>query len=284
MRIGFRERRRGMLDKILLPKRAEIARMLAAAPFPPSRAPGGGVLEALRRRDDEPLRLIAEVKLRSPSAGELSTALTPAERALVYARGGARMISVLTDRPFFGGSFEHLASCRDALDRALGVARPRLLAKEFVLHEVQIDRAVDAGADAILLIARIVAPARLAELARAARARGLEPLVEVHDASELDAAIAADAALVGVNARDLGTMKMDAGHAADVLAAIDRGRVAVHLSGLSGPDDVARVASSRADAALVGEALMRRDEPLDLLRAMIAAGASTRSRASEPRG
>src|SRR5262245_21572824 len=179
MRIGLRHRRAGMIDRILLPKRAEIARMLAAPPFPPRRCPRAGVVEALRRGEGEPLRLIAEVKLRSPSAGPLSTALSPAERALCYAQSGARMISVLTDAPFFGGSFDHLAACRDALDEALGPARPPLLCKEFILHPIQLDRALDAGADAALLIARIVTPDALATLAQEARARGLEPLVEV---------------------------------------------------------------------------------------------------------
>src|SRR5262249_41499666 len=210
MRIGLRHRRAGALDRILAPKRAEIARMLASAPFPPRRRPRHDVLAALRRAPGEPLRLITEVKLRSPSAGLLSTALSPADRALAYARAGARMISVLTDAPFFGGSFDHLAACRDALDETLGPARPPLLCKEFILHPIQLDRAIDAGADAVLLIARIVDPDGLARLAEEARARDLEPLVEVATEDELAAVTSLSGArLIGVNARDLNTLKMD---------------------------------------------------------------------------
>jgi len=277
MRIGVRHRRRGMLDRILIPKRAEVARMLAGPPLPARRRPGDGVLAALERPAGAALRLIAEIKFRSPSAGALSRALGAPERALAYARAGASMISVLTDAIFFGGSFDDLAACRDALDAALGPRRPRLLCKEFVVHPVQLDRAVDAGADAALLIARIVSAAELSTLARAARSRGLEPLVEVATEDELAAALTADARLVGVNARDLNTLRLDLERAARVLAAIGDRAIAVHLSGLGTPEDVERVAASSAGAALVGEALMRQDDPEPLLRAMVAsAGAAVR--------
>jgi indole-3-glycerol phosphate synthase len=262
-----------MLDKILTPKRAEVARMLAAPALAARRSPGGGAIDALARQPGAPLRLIAEIKRRSPSAGALSTILSPTDRALAYAHAGAAAISVLTDRPFFDGGFEHLAACRDALDRELGAARPRLLCKEFVVHEIQLDRAVDAGADLVLLIARIVAPETLARLVEAARARGLEPLVEVATEAEIDDAFAANARIIGVNARDLNTLKMDAERAASMLAAIGDRAIAVHLSGLGQPDDVARVAAGPAQAALIGEALMRQDDPAPLLRAMVRAAA-----------
>jgi indole-3-glycerol phosphate synthase len=260
-----------MLDRILIPKRAEVARMLAAPPLAPRRAPKAGLLSALARPPGAPLRLIAEVKPRSPSAGDLSRALTPAARAIAYAQGGAAMISVLTDGPFFGGSFADLAACRDALDQALGEARPFLLCKEFILHPIQLDRALDAGADAALLIVRILENGELPTLVREAEARGLVPLVEVATEEELPAARDAGAKFIGVNARDLNTLKMDATRAARVLAQIDGGTLAAHLSGLRAPEDVARVAQGRADAALIGEALMRQDDPTPLLTAMAAA-------------
>ena len=271
MRLGFRYRRAGNLDRILIPKRAEVARMLAGPQFPPARRPRPGLPEALVRAPGAPLRLIAEIKLRSPSAGALSRVLTPAERALRYAAAGATMISVLTDAPFFGGSFADLAACRVALDAALGPARPFLLCKEFVLHPVQLDRALDAGADAVLLIVRILEKGELPGLVREAEARGLVPLVEVTTEAELVQARAAGARMIGVNARDLNTLKMDAARAATVLGQIEAGTVAVHLSGLSKPDDVGRVAATRADAALIGEALMRQDDPSELLGAMVSA-------------
>jgi indole-3-glycerol phosphate synthase len=223
----------------------------------------------LRRPAGAPLRLLAEVKLRSPSAGPLSRALAPDQRALAYAEAGAAMVSVLCDAPFFDGRWEHLSAARAQLDAA-GHAVP-LLAKEFVVDERQIEEARDRGADAVLLIARVVDARRLAQLARAARAEGLEPLLEVVDERELDAALEAGGRLIGVNARDLDTLAMDAARAARVLAAIPAGVVALHLSGVRDPADVTRLAAGRADGALVGEVLMRQADPRPLLRAMRAA-------------
>jgi len=214
-----------------------------------------------------PLNLLAEVKLRSPSAGELSRVLDPAARAVVYAQAGATMVSVLCDAPFFGGSFEDLASARRGLDAA-GL-RVGLLAKEFVLDPVQLDWARAHGASAVLLIARIVSPALLAELVAASRAKDLEPLVEITSEAELDDALAAGASVLGVNARDLDTLAIDAPRAARVLAAVPEGRVAVHLSGVKTADDVRALCRTRADAALLGEALMRESDPGPLLRTMI---------------
>lgn len=257
-----------LLDRILASKRAELEGLLAAAPPLRRRQPAPGLLDALARPPSQPLRLIAEIKHRSPSAGELSRALTPSARALRYARAGAAMISVLTDGPFFGGSFEDLAEARDALDAELGERRPYLMCKEFVLHAVQIERARDAGADAVLLIVRCLEGRALRDLVRAAWDRGMEPLVEVASEGDLARARAAGARMIGVNARDLDTLRMDAGRAASLLSQLDPAVVAVHLSGLRGPSDVARVAASRADAALIGEALMRREDPEALLLAM----------------
>jgi indole-3-glycerol phosphate synthase len=225
------------------------------------------VRAALRRGPGESLKLIAEVKLRSPSAGALSRVLEPADRAVAYAEAGAAMVSVLCDTQFFDGSWEHLGAARRALDaRATPVA---LLAKDFVLDEAQIDEARDRGADAILLIARIVPADRLVQLAAAARSRSVEPLIEVVDEREVAAAVAAEARVIGVNVRDLDTLVMDADRGARVLAAVPPGIVAVHFSGIRDPGAVAEVARGRADAALVGEALMRVDDPRPLLRAMV---------------
>jgi indole-3-glycerol phosphate synthase len=247
--------------------RALVAGELAAGAD--AAAPRLDVPSALRRSPGAPLRLIAEVKLRSPSAGALSRALSPDARAVAYAEAGASMVSVLCDQTFFDGSWEHLRLARRALDARF--AQVPLLAKEFVIDECQIRRARDCGADAVLLIARIVAPQRLSELARAAREAQIEPLIEVVDEAELEAARAAEARVVGVNARDLDTLAMDTARAARVLRAIAPDVVAVHLSGLREPADVAAVAAGRPDAALIGEALMREDDPRDRLRALVAA-------------
>jgi indole-3-glycerol phosphate synthase len=257
----------GLLDDILADKAREVAALQGIARAQGSRVPIDVV--AALRRDGGRLRLLAEVKLRSPSAGALSRALTPAARALAYARAGASMVSVLCDGPHFDGSWDHLAQARAALDEA-HLAVP-LLAKEFVLDARQIGEARDRGADSVLLIARIVDARTLASLARAACDEGLEPLVEVATAPEVDAAMAAGARVVGVNARDLDSLAMDAVRTARVLAMVPAGVVTVHLSGLKAPADVARIAAGRTDAALVGEALMRQDDPTPLLTSMVEA-------------
>jgi indole-3-glycerol phosphate synthase len=259
-----------LLEQILERKRAEIDALNAR---PRASRPVGrphDFAAALSRPVGEKLRLMAEIKFRSPSAGPLSRALDAGARALAYARGGVAAISVLCDRHFFDGGYEHLEAARDALDRAQ-LAVP-LLAKEFVLDEVQLDAARDHGASATLLIARILSPSRLCALVDAARHRGLEPLVEVVDERELAVALTTHARVIGVNARDLDTLVMDAERAARVLAAIPRERIALHLSGVKGPDDVAQLARGRADGALVGETLMRKDDPTPHLEALVAAG------------
>ncbi len=257
-----------LLDDILASKRREIASRRGARIPAPART-CLDVHTALSRPAGAPLRLIAEVKRKSPSAGPLSRVLDAPSRARVYAESGATMISVLCDGPFFDGSFDDLAQARARLDA--GDLSVPLLAKEFVLDELQLELARASGADAVLLIARIVAPPDLARLARRCRALGLEALVEVTDEAELACALEAGGRVIGVNARDLDTLEIDKGRAARVLAAIPDGVVAVHLSGLGNAEAIRAVAAGPADAALVGEALMRQDAPGPLLAEMVAA-------------
>jgi indole-3-glycerol phosphate synthase len=231
--------------------------------------PRGNCASSLRRGAGQPLRLIAENKRKSPSAGSLSSVLTPAARAVRYAEAGAAMVSVLCDAPFFGGSWDDVVEVRRALIAA-GHALP-ILAKEFIIDERQLREASASGADAVLLIARILDRARLAQLFEQASSLGLEPLVEVVNEEEVDSALAAGATLIGVNARDLDTLVMDAARAAAVVAAIPRSAVAVHLSGLKTAEDVRRIACDRADGALVGETLMRQDDPTSLLSELVRA-------------
>jgi indole-3-glycerol phosphate synthase len=249
----------GVLARILAQKHAELpelrARKLPASPGPRP--------FSLRRAEGN-LRLIAEIKFRSPSAGALSTALSVTERAFAYQRAGASMISVLCDTSFFDGAFAHLAEARKAC------ALP-LLCKEFVIDESQLDAAVAYGADAVLLIVRCLSAQRLGELTRAARERKLEPFVEVVTDEESKMALDAGASLIGVNARDLDTLVMDAARAGRVLAELPQDATRVHLSGIARPEDVQRVAASPADAALIGETLMREDQPESRLRALVAA-------------
>jgi indole-3-glycerol phosphate synthase len=250
----------GVLAEILATKAAEVKtlRQQRFGAGPPRRP------VALARRPGEPLRLITEIKRRSPSAGPLSTKLGVVERALAYERGGASMVSVLCDARYFDGSFEHLAAVRAA------TALP-LLCKEFVIDEVQLDAARSHGADAVLIIVRCLEPPRVGALVRAARERDLEPFVEAASEDEARLAVDAGATLVGVNARDLDNLVMDGARAARILEALPATVVSVHLSGLKTPEAVAAVARGPAHAALIGETLMRRDEPEPLLRELVAA-------------
>jgi len=254
----------GVLDDILRSKRRELGALRQLAlPAPPSLRP-----LRLARQPGEGLRFIAEIKRRSPSAGELSGVLTVAERALAYERGGAHMISVLCDAAFFGGSHEHLAQARSASSLPL-------LCKDFVIDEVQLDVARSYGADAVLLIARCLEPSRLRALAKAARERGLEVLAEVHAPAEVPVVLDAGATLIGVNARDLDNLEMHAEQARRVLAELPDGVTRVHLSGLSTEDQVRAVAASPTDAVLIGECLMRQDDPIPLLQRLVDAGADS---------
>jgi indole-3-glycerol phosphate synthase len=259
-----------VLDAILRAKQEEIAELSKIKAEPRvARGPRKKVVSSLGRPSGEPLRLVAEIKRRSPSAGRLSTVLSVADRALAYARAGASMVSVLTDARSFDGSWAHVVEARRALDDA-GLVVP-ILAKEFVLHPRQLEEAAACGADAVLLIARIVDHETLGVLVRRARELSLEPLVEVVTDEELSAALDADAKVIGVNTRDLDTLAMDPSRAARLLAKVPSDRIAVHLSGLKGPDDVRVVSRTDVDAALIGEALMREDDPSSLLRAMLLA-------------
>jgi indole-3-glycerol phosphate synthase len=252
----------GLLARILDQKRAELP-ALRALKLP---AEPGPRAFSLRRVGSE-LKLICEIKFRSPSAGALSTVLSVSERARAYQRAGASMISVLCDTSFFDGAFTHLAEARAACELPL-------LCKDFVIDESQLDAAAAYGADAVLLIARCLSEERLAELTRAARERKLEPFVEVVNDEESKMAVGTGATLIGVNARDLDTLDMDAARPARMLAELPLTVTRVHLSGIARPEDVRRVAASHADAALIGEALMREAQPEARLRELVAAASN----------
>jgi len=250
--------RRGLVS--LRARRAALEREAGFRPAPPAFG------RALRR---ERVAVIAEVKRRSPSAGVIREDLDPAARAALYARHGAAAISVLTDQPHFGGSVDDLRSA------AASVAVP-LLRKDFILDELQVLEARAAGAAAVLLIVRALAPERLAALLAATREAGLDALVEVHTAAELDRALEAGAGIIGVNSRDLDTFRIDVGAAWALLARVPADRVAIAESGMQQPEDVERAADAGADAVLVGTALSASEDPAALLRRL--AGVSRRGR------
>jgi indole-3-glycerol phosphate synthase len=270
MRIGLRYRRAGRIDRILIPKRASIARMLASPLFPARRAPRAAALQALSRPPSGALRVLAELDLSPLPEGEPRCPLAPSERALAYAREGARMISVITDATF-GGSFAALAACRDALDDALGDARPALLCHDFILHPVQLDRAVDAGADAVLLIARIVERDTLSTLWNEARARGLDPLVEVATEEELAATRSLGARAVAVSARDLNTGRLHPARALALIEACDPGKITVSLTGADTPAALHEADEAPLHAALIPDLIAQAKGDLAPLRALLRA-------------
>jgi indole-3-glycerol phosphate synthase len=203
------------------------------------------------------LALIAEVKRRSPSAGEIAATLDPVEHAKSYAKAGAAGISVLTDGPFFGGSLDDLRSVAAAVEVPV-------LRKDFILDELQIAEARAAGAAAILLIVRALAPDRLKALGRAAVDWELDTLVEIHNARELDTALNQGFQLIGVNSRDLDSFTIDVQAAWALIARIPSDVVAVAESGMATEEDVRRAAAAGADAVLIGTALSASPDPSGL--------------------
>ncbi len=208
------------------------------------------------------LRAIAEIKRRSPSAGELRPDLTPDDVACDYERHGAAALSVLTDGPFFGGSDRDLVLAREST--TLPVLR-----KDFVVDAYQLHEARSLGADAVLLIERIVPQDTLRELLDLAARLALAVLVEVHDEPELDRALEAGASLIGINSRDLSTFETDLGRALTLRARVPSGRTVVAESGIKTPADVRRIADCGFDAFLVGETLMTAPAPGSCLATLL---------------
>jgi indole-3-glycerol phosphate synthase len=205
--------------------------------------------------------VIAEHKRRSPSAGEIRPGSNVAEIAQAYERGGAAAISVLTEERSFDGSLEDLRAARAAC------ALP-LLRKDFILTDYQLAEADSAGADAVLLIVAALEPGQLRELHAGAAARGLDALVEVHDADELAVALAAGASIVGVNNRDLRDFTVEIERTFALREEIPAGVLVVSESGIWTAAHLQRLREARVDGALIGERLMREDDPAAALRAL----------------
>jgi len=244
------------LDKILDHHRAVAATdtrpvealLDEARAMPPTR----GFRAALAGR--ERLGVIAEIKRRSPSKGDLNADLDPAEMARSYERGGAACLSVLTDVEHFGGSVADLRAARSAC--TLPVIR-----KDFTVGERDVLDARIMGADCVLLIAAALEPAELAALHSLAVGVGLDVLVEIHDERELEHALAADATLIGVNQRDLVTFQVDHERAVRMAGVIPDHAVKVAESGVRGAEDARSLRAAGYDAVLVGETLVTSGDP-----------------------
>lgn len=197
--------------------------------------------------------LIAEVKKASPSKGVIRDDFDPVEIAKIYASAGANCISVLTDRQFFQGDLQFLCDIRQAVEVPL-------LRKDFILDEYQVFEARAAGADAVLLIAECLEAGRLIELHQQICELGMTALVELYDAANIDAVLACQPRLVGVNNRDLKTFDVNLQHSIDVGKKLPDDIVFVSESGIASHDDVQLLQSQGVDAILVGESLMRADD------------------------
>ena len=257
-----------VLDEIVDGVRLDLARREAAVPvdlvrdlvdaagplrdpMPAFRAPGASV--------------IAEVKRRSPSKGNLADISDPAGLARAYASGGAAAISVLTEERRFGGSLDDLRTVRAAVQTPL-------LRKDFIVTSYQLLEARGAGADLALLIVAALPDTQLEELYAEARALGLTVLVEVHDEPETERAVDLGAELIGVNARNLKTLAVDRDTFGRLAPLIPDHVVKVAESGITGPADVARYVAEGADVVLVGEALVKDGDPESAVREMTGLG------------
>ncbi len=224
---------------------------------------------ALRRADGR-VAVIGEIKRRSPSKGELAPDLDAATTAQAYETGGAAALSVLTDGPYFGGMVADL----QAASEATGLP---ILRKDFTIDEVQVYEARAIGADAILLICSAISDdGLLSDLHELAIGLGLSVLVEAHDWAEISRAVEIGAHVIGVNSRDLATFNEDLAGARALADSIPADRVAVAESSIRSADDARAMASAGFDSVLVGEALVRADDPVALLRELAAAPVARR--------
>jgi indole-3-glycerol phosphate synthase len=211
------------------------------------------------------LKIIAEFKRRSPSAGIIRGDLTVRQIVDSYDRGGACAISVLTDQEYFGGSIEDLCTARSS-------TKLPLLCKDFIIDPIQIFEAAMAGADAVLLIAAALDDASLGELRVLADGDlGLDALVEVHTSEELNRALNAGAKIIGVNNRDLRTFRVSLSTSESLIARAPRDRIMISESGLQDPGSLRHLRSLGFRGFLVGEALMRAPDPETALRDFVAA-------------
>jgi indole-3-glycerol phosphate synthase len=257
-----------VLDDIVAGVREDVAAREAATPLADVMAAARDArpaLDAFAALRAPGVGVIAEVKRQSPSKGALADIPDPADLARQYAAGGARVISVLTERRRFGGSQADLAAVRAAVDVPL-------LCKDFVVSSYQVHEARAYGADVVLLIVAALEQNVLTGLLERAESLGMTALVEVHTEAEADRALAAGASVIGVNARDLTTLQVDRSTFERIAPGLPSGVVKVAESGVRGPHDLIAYAAAGADAVLVGEGLVTAGDARQAVADLVTAG------------
>ncbi|HEY1355189.1 MAG TPA: indole-3-glycerol phosphate synthase TrpC [Solirubrobacterales bacterium] len=215
------------------------------------------------------LSVIAEFKRRSPSAGEIAASADLAERVGAYERGGAAALSILTEEGSFGGSLEDLRAAREACELPI-------LRKDFIVDRYQLYEAAVHGADAVLLIVRVLDDGELRSIHDEARELDLDCMVEVHDGAELERALHLDADVIGINNRDLDEGTVDIRTTYELMPDVPAGKTVVAESGISTREELEELERVGVDAVLIGEALMRSGDPEALARELTGVDENTR--------
>ena len=248
-----------ILDRIVAQRRRDVLAAKEATPFPALkeqlRVAPPAISFAARLRASAPMALIGEIKRASPSKGDIAPNMNAARQAMRYATAGVAGISVLTEPTWFRGTLDDMLQVRRAVGQ-LGDNRPAILRKDFIIDEYQVLEARACGADALLLIAASLDDATLRGLYGFTKDCGMEALVEVNNAAEMERAVAVGAEIIGINNRDLRSFNVDLGTTDRLATMVPPGTLLAALSGISTRADVERFQAAGAGAVLVGEALM----------------------------
>ncbi|SMC71393.1 indole-3-glycerol phosphate synthase [Desulfocicer vacuolatum DSM 3385] len=274
---------KGFLKTVIAEKKKDIARAMGHCSLnrqrrdAEARKPGASFLSAMEKSGPGRAGIIAEIKKASPSKGDIRLDLDPARYAKKYTRAGACAISILTEEHFFKGSLHDLTAVRRVTDLPI-------LRKDFTISEYQIYEAGAAGADAVLLIVSILSRQQLQEYVALTREIGMEPLVEIHSEWELENALYANAKIIGINNRNLETLKTDTTVAARVVPFLTKDQIPVSASGVSGPDDIQKGMDAGLFNFLVGESIVRANDTEKFIHDLISTGnTGTSQRLETPR-
>jgi indole-3-glycerol phosphate synthase len=257
-----------VLDSIVEGVRADLAVREAAVPFDEVKEAAAKVtpaLDVMAALLAAGVGVIAEVKRRSPSKGDLAAIPEPAALAADYAAAGARVISVLTEKRRFGGSLDDLDAVRSAVD--IPVLRKDFMVSPYQVHEARLH-----GADMVLLIVAALEQNALVSLLDRVESLGMTALVEVHNAEEADRALEAGAAVIGINARNLHTLEVDRDVFGKIAPGLPAEVIKIAESGVRGPADLMTYAGYGADAVLVGEGLVTSADPKMACVQLVTAG------------